>query len=80
MNASTYPELSPGGYAGPPPVLIAASSDQARARASITAQAAGYRTAAVAVEDAIERLNIQGRERNRVEIDRDGGAGAGRVA
>jgi DNA-binding MarR family transcriptional regulator len=75
MNASSYPELSPGGYAGPPPVLIAASSDQARARASITAQAAGYRTAAVAVEDAIERLNIQGAASAIwVEIDRDGGA------
>jgi DNA-binding MarR family transcriptional regulator len=75
MNASTYPDLSSSDYAGPPPVLIAASSDQARARASITAQAAGYRTATVEIEVAIERLNIQGAASAIwVEIDRDVGA------
>ncbi|MFL6770106.1 MAG: winged helix DNA-binding protein [Sphingomicrobium sp.] len=75
MNASTYPDLSPSDYAGPPPVLIAASSDQARARASIIAQAAGYRTATVEIGAAIERINIQGAASAIwVEIDRDGGA------
>ena len=76
MNASTYSDPSAlGDYAGPPPVLIAASSDEARARAVITAQAAGYRTAAVPIEQAIERLNIQGAASALwLEIDRDGGA------
>jgi DNA-binding MarR family transcriptional regulator len=74
MNASTYADLALGDYAGPPPVLIAGSSDEARARAAITAQAAGYRTAAVAIEEAVERLNMQGAASALwVEVDRDGG-------
>ena len=75
MNASTYADHALGDYAGPPPILIAGSSDEARARAAITAQAAGYRTAAVAIEEAVERLNIQGAASALwVEVDRDGGS------
>ena len=48
-----------GDYAGPPPVLIAASSPDAEARAVANAEAAGFRTAAVSVEDASARLGQQ---------------------
>jgi DNA-binding MarR family transcriptional regulator len=76
MNASAYPDSSPlGDYAGPPPILIAASSDEARARAAVTAETAGFRSTAVAVEDAVDRLNIQGAASALwVELDRDAGA------
>jgi DNA-binding MarR family transcriptional regulator len=75
MNASSHPDLSLGDYAGPPPVLIAASSDEARARAAITAQAAGYRTVTVGIGDAIERIDLQGAASALwIELDRDGGA------
>ena len=75
MNASAQTIFdAPGDYAGPPPILIAASSDEARARALTAAEAAGYRTAAVAIEDAVDRLNIQAAASAIwVEIDRDGG-------
>ncbi|HET9336786.1 MAG TPA: hypothetical protein VFO12_10330, partial [Sphingomicrobium sp.] len=75
MNASAHPNPSPlGDYAGPPPILIAASSEQARSRATVAAEAAGYRVAAVAVEEAVDRLNIQGAASALwVEVDRDVG-------
>ena len=49
-----------GDYSGAYPVLIAASSDQAKARAIVTAEAGGFRSAAVGIEEAPERLSIQG--------------------
>jgi len=75
MNASSYSETSPlGDYAGPPPVLIAASSLEARARATLTAEAAGFRTSAVAIEDAVSRLDQQAMASALwVEVDRDAG-------
>lgn len=64
----------PGDYAGPPPILIAASSGDARQRAEMAAEAAGYRTAAVAIEDAVDRLDIQAAASAIwVELDSDGG-------
>lgn len=76
MNASVHPEAQPlGDYAGPAPILIMASSDEARARASVTAEAAGFRTAAVAIDEAVGRLDIQGAASAIwIELDRDGGA------
>ena len=76
MNASAHPQSSPlGDYAGPPPVLIASTSEEARARAVVTAEAGGFRTATVEVDDAVERLNIQGAASALwVELDRDVGA------
>ncbi len=76
MNASVYPASSPlGDLAGPPPVLIAASSDEARARATVTAEAAGYRVASVAIDEAVSRLNIQAAASALwIEVDRDLGA------
>ena len=76
MNASAYPNTPTfEDYAGPPPVLIAASSEAARDRAARTIEAAGYRIAAVAIDDAVERLSIQAAASALwVEIDRDAGA------
>lgn len=76
MDASARLDFEvPGDYAGPPPILIAASSGDARQRAEIAAQAAGYRTAAVAIEHAVDRLDIQAAASAIwVELDRDGGA------
>jgi len=76
MNASAYPN-SPlfEDYAGPPPVLIAASSEQARDRAARTIEAAGFRIAAVPIEEGVRRLDIQGAASALwVEVDRDVGA------
>jgi len=76
MNASAYPNsFAFEDYAGPPPVLIAASSEQARDRAARTIEAAGYRIAAVAIEEAVDRLSIQAAASALwVELDRDMGA------
>lgn len=49
-----------GDYSGAYPVLIAASSDQAKARAVVTAEAGGFRSATVSIEDAPERISLQG--------------------
>jgi DNA-binding MarR family transcriptional regulator len=75
MNASAYPQTSPfGDYAGPPPVLIAASSIGAQARATLTAEAAGFRTSTVAIEEAVSRLDQQAMASALwVEVDRDAG-------
>ena len=70
----------PGDYAGPPPILIAASSGDARQRAKMAAEAAGYRTAAVAIEDAVDRLDIQAAASAIwVELDSDGGTALDRL-
>jgi DNA-binding MarR family transcriptional regulator len=63
-----------GDYAGPPPVLIAASSPDAEARAVANAEAAGFRTAAVRVEDASARLGQQAAASAFwIELDNDAG-------
>ncbi len=76
MNSSTNSSFSPfADYAGPPPVLIAATSDQARARASLTIEAAGYRVAAVDIAEAVDRLSVQASASALwVELDADPGA------
>ena len=76
MNASVYPANSPlGELYGPPPVLIAASSDEARSHAVTIAEAAGFRAAAVPIADAAERIAIQpAASAIWIELDRDGGA------
>jgi len=76
MNASAYPNDSPlGDFSGPPPVLIAASSDRARARAVATIEAAGYRIAAVPIDQAVHRLSIQAAASALwIEVDEDLGA------
>ena len=72
--SSTSPVSPFADYAGPPPVLIAASSPEARARAVAGVEASGYRTAAVAIDEAIERLSIQAAASALwVEVDADGG-------
>ncbi|HEY0629791.1 MAG TPA: MarR family winged helix-turn-helix transcriptional regulator [Sphingomicrobium sp.] len=76
MDASAQPySAASGDYCGPPPILIAASSNRARRRALDAAEFAGYRTAAVAVEDAVDRLNLQAAASAIwLELDRDDGA------
>jgi len=73
MNASMHTQASPRGeYGDPPPVLIAASSDEARARAVVNIEAAGFRTVAVPVDEAVERIGIQGASTALwIELDRD---------
>jgi DNA-binding MarR family transcriptional regulator len=72
--SSISPDSPVGDYAGPPPVLIAASSPEARARAERTIDATGHRTAAVEIGEAIERLSIQAAASAFwVEVDHDGG-------
>ena len=62
-------------YAGPPPVLLVASSDRANTRAAATIEAAGFRIAAVPLEGALERIAIQASASAIwVEVDEDGGA------
>ena len=62
-------------YAGPPPVLLAASSSHAMARAAASIEAAGFRVAAVPLEGAIDRIAIQASASAIwVEVDEDGGA------
>ena len=75
MDASTTQYTYTGGdYAGPPPVLIAASSDAARERAIGAVEASGFRAATVRVEDAVDRLATQAAASAIwVEIDEDGG-------
>lgn len=81
MNVSSfsYP-LPTDDYAGPPPILIAASSAEATARATAVVEAGGYRTAAMAIEDGVERMNIQAAASAIwIEIDRDTGASLDRL-
>ena len=76
MDMSSTSPVSPyADYAGPPPVLLAASSSEGRARASATIEAAGYRVAAVAIEEAVGRLAIQAAASAMwIELDSDCGA------
>ncbi|HEU0311150.1 MAG TPA: MarR family winged helix-turn-helix transcriptional regulator [Sphingomicrobium sp.] len=75
MNVSACPDASDlGEFAGPPPILIAASSDEARARAVVTAESGGFRVVAVPIEEAAERIEIQPQASAIwVELDRDMG-------
>ena len=63
-----------GAYSDAHPVLIAASSGEAKARAINTAEAAGFRTVAVSLEEALDRLALQAASSAVwVEIDNDAG-------
>ena len=81
MDTSIYPvSTGQGDFAGPPPILIAASSDEARARATVTAEMAGFRVAAVAIEEAVDRLDLQvAASALWIEIDRDTGPSLDRL-
>ena len=81
MDTSTYPVSSgEGDFAGPPPIFIAASSDEARARARVTAEMAGFRVAAVSIEEAVDRLDLQvAASALWIEIDRDTGPSLDRL-
>jgi DNA-binding MarR family transcriptional regulator len=48
-----------GEYAGLPPVLITATSDEARELAIMAAEAGGFRTASVTMDEAAQRIEIQ---------------------
>ncbi len=75
MNVSAYVGTSEfGEYAGLPPILIAATSDEARARALATTEAGGYRAVSVPIDEAAERLEIQPQASAIwVELDEDAG-------
>ena len=73
--SSTSPVSPFADYAGPPPVLVAASSSEGRSRASAMIEAAGFRVAAVAIDEAVDRLALQAAASALwVEVDSDGGA------
>lgn len=76
MDMSSNSPVSPfADYAGPPPVLVAASSSEGRSRASAMIEAAGFRVAAVAIDEAVDRLALQAAASALwVEVDSDGGA------
>ena len=60
MDVSSFsPPTSSFEYAGPPPVLVAAETAQARARAAEAIEAAGFRIAAVSIDEAPERIALQ---------------------
>jgi DNA-binding MarR family transcriptional regulator len=75
MNVSAFPSSSGfGDYAGLPPILIAATSDEASERAVAIADAGGYRTVAVPMSEAANRLEIQPHASAIwVELDKDPG-------
>jgi DNA-binding MarR family transcriptional regulator len=75
MDAGTYPSSSGfGEYAGLPPILITATSDEARARAILTAESGGYRTVTVPIGEAARRFEIQPQASAIwVELDEDPG-------
>ena len=59
MNASAYPVSNGLAEYGLPPILIAASSERAGARAAETAEQAGYPFFTVPIGSALERLEVQ---------------------
>lgn len=75
MEVSAYPDTSEfGEYAGLPPILIAATSDEARSRAVVTAEAGGYRAVTIPIGDAAQRLEIQPQASAIwIELDKDTG-------
>ena len=73
--SSSSPASHFGDYAGPPPVLVAASSDRALDNAAAAVEAAGLRLAPVTIDEAADRLSIQAAASAVwVEVDSDGGA------
>ena len=73
--SSSSPASAFGDYAGPPPVLVAASSDQALDNAAAAVEAAGLRLAPVTIDEAADRLSVQApASAVWVEVDADGGA------
>lgn len=76
MNASACPSsYSVGDYAGLPPILLAATSDEARSRAMVTVESAGYRVVAIPIDEAAQRLEIQPQASAIwLELDEDPGA------
>ena len=76
MDVRAYPSSSHfGDYAGIPPILITATSEEARARALRTAEAGGIRAMAVPMAEAAERIEIQPlASAIWVELDRDPGS------
>ena len=77
-NSASHSPLAD--YAGPPPVLLAASPGRASERAAASIEAAGFRVAAVPLADAIDRLAIQASASAIwVEVDEDGGVALDRL-
>jgi len=76
MNVSVYLGTSDfGEYAGLPPILIVATSDEARARAVVSAESSGYRAVAVPMDEAARRLEIQPQASAIwIELDQDPGS------
>ena len=72
--SSISPGTSSIDYAGPPPVLLAASSRQAGDRAAAAIEAAGLRIVQLTIDEAPDRIGIQAAASALwVEIDEDGG-------
>lgn len=76
MDVRAYPSSSDfGEYAGLPPILITATSEEARARAILTAESGGYRAVAIPLTEAAERIEIQPQASAIwIELDQDPGA------
>jgi DNA-binding MarR family transcriptional regulator len=73
--SSISPDSSSTDYAGPPPVLVIASSDHCMGNAAAAVEAAGYRAAFVTIDEAADRLAIQAAASAVwVEVDSDAGA------
>ena len=80
MNLSVYPVSSGLDRYGGPPVLIAASSEQAARRAAETAEGAGYPIYSIPVEGVLARLEQQGAAAAFwLELDDDPGADLDRI-
>ena len=79
-SSISSPQSPLADYAGPPPVLLAASSRHASNRAAASIEAAGFRVAMVPLADAIDRLAIQASASAIwVEVDEDGGPALDRL-
>jgi DNA-binding MarR family transcriptional regulator len=76
MDVRAYSSSSDfGEYAGLPPILITATSDEARARAVLTAESGGYRAIAVPINEAADRIEIQPQASAIwIELDQDPGS------
>ena len=59
MNASAHPISSVGDYAGPPPILIIASSEPAQRRAAEAIECGGFRSVPLSFDEAPARIAIQ---------------------
>ena len=64
-----------GDYAGSPPILVVATSDSARRRASDVVEASGHRSVPLGLEEAASRIELQPAASGIwVEVDESGGA------